>query len=91
LISCKRDHNGNLLIPDQFWRALESKIRADRFLLQDQSAETRSIPSSATGLSKKDIVNIHLYNSILHVPLYVRYGSSTYLWGEYGTDMYRGH
>jgi hypothetical protein len=57
-ISCKRNHKGNLQIPDEFWSALETKIRADRSLFEDQSAETESISSSTTGLSKKDIVSI---------------------------------
>lgn len=52
----KKDKYGNLAIPDDFWHALQDKIRSDESLISHQpDGQTKS---SGTGLSVKDVERI---------------------------------
>ena len=52
---CKKDENGNVQIPHDFWHALQEKIRNDNSLLE---YELPTGSASTSSLSKKDIRKI---------------------------------
>jgi hypothetical protein len=52
----KKDKYGNLVIPDDFWHALQDKIRSDQTLISYQP--DGKITSPGTGLSIKDVERI---------------------------------
>ncbi len=53
----KKDRYGNRVIPDDFWHALQDKIRSDQTLVSYQS-ETTGKASPGTGLSVRDVERI---------------------------------
>jgi hypothetical protein len=53
----KKDSYGNRVIPDDFWHALQDKIRADETLVSYQP-EITSKTSTGTGLSVRDVESI---------------------------------
>jgi hypothetical protein len=57
-IVCKQDEQGNMQIPDNFWHALQDKIRSDKSLFETQISETATKARSSTGLSKKEVISI---------------------------------
>jgi hypothetical protein len=52
----KKDKYGNLVIPDDFWHALQNKIRSDQTLISYQPDGKSTSPG--TGLSVKDVERI---------------------------------
>ena len=52
----KKDKFGNLVIPDDFWHALQDKIRSDQTIISDQT-DSKSAPPS-TGISVKEMKRI---------------------------------
>ena len=52
----KKDKYGNLIIPDDFWHALQDKIRSDQTLISYESDGKSTSPG--TGLSVKDVERI---------------------------------
>lgn len=52
----KKDKYGNLIIPDDFWHALQDKIRADQTLITYQSDDKGT--SQGSGLSVRDVERV---------------------------------
>jgi Sad1 / UNC-like C-terminal len=57
-IVCKQDGLGKLQIPDNFWHALQDKIRSDNALLERQFTEKETKAIASTSLSKKEVISI---------------------------------
>ena len=57
-IVCRRDEKGDLQIPNNFWLALQDKIRSDRSLFEERFEKAESQPISSTSLSRKEVISI---------------------------------
>jgi len=56
-VVCKKNKYGNLQIPDDFWHALQDKIRSDNSLFQQEVVKVGG-KTSNSGVSTKDIERI---------------------------------